>query len=282
MKINTFKSIATLIAICFLSFGIISSSDADIEITDMYVPSETYNNGYFYLFVYADTDKPFDVVDWYIADSDADLQYVGETLGDGVTTRAYFYPDVSDCPGHIKGREYRVAAKVWYYDDDDNSWSDYDSRDFTVFRSISTTEVEDPPKKARSTRGYSELTRQYYTGDAIKIDCYVYAYCSVENRNKTIRAWSRFKHALTGKQAIVWDHPLERGGIVAQPIGGKHGSYSRSDTLPHFDINLEQRNYTSDAYVRLIVQSGGLEDHYLVTHSEDFTSDDEPYNAADE
>lgn len=74
-------------------------------------------------FCFIETDNPYDVVDWYVGDPDAgdSLQYVGETQGNGLNTYAWFYPDVSDCPGHIKGKKYRVAAKVWYTDDDGNS-----------------------------------------------------------------------------------------------------------------------------------------------------------------
>ena len=263
-------------AICCL-FGMINSSDAQINIINMYTPPETYT-GLFYPYAYVDTDIAYDTVYWYIGDPDApdDLQYVGETLGEGGATRAYLYPDGL---GHIKGKKYRVAAEAWYYNPDTKtSTKDYETRDFTVFKSMFTTEVEDPPKFAPNVYGYSELKRQYYTGDAIKIDCYVYAYNPFETR---IYAWSRFRHSLTGKHTIERDYP-NPNGVEPQRIGGKYGSYSHSDTLTHDDnINLEERSYDSGAYVRLLVESRGT-DSYLIENFVTFDSDDEPYDAPDD
>ncbi len=280
-----FKPIAITVVIMCSMFIMVNSTQAQINIIDMYVLSEVYNNnGWFCHYAYVDTDKPFEVVDWYIGDpEDGDnFPYVGATQGDGVKTRAYFYPDVSDCPGHIKGKEYQIAAKVWYTDDDGNGSSDYDTRDFTVFRTISTYEVEDPPKKVSTVSGYAELTRQYYTGDAIKIDCYVFAYNNADNPRGLTRAWSRFKHDLTGKQTIEREHPTGRFGIEPQPIGGEHGTYSRADILPHTDIDVRNNSYRSLAYVRLVVNSGGFEDNYFVGNPETFNHKDRPYDAPDD
>ena len=263
----------------FIFVGFVNSSDADINIVYMEISSEIYNWGYVYDYVTMETDEPYDVIDWYIGhpDDGHSLQYVGATQGDGATTYAYFSPDVSDCPGHIKGKKYRVAAKVWWYDDDNNGWSDYEFRDFIVFKPIVKTEVEDPPKKARNVSACSYLYRQYYTGDAIKIDCYAWAYNPYETR---IYAWSRFKHALTGKPTIERDHP-HPNGEDPQRIGGKYGQFSHPDTLTHTNIDLRGKRYESRAYVRLIVRGGG-EDHYLIRHSETFNSNDEPYDAGEE
>ena len=272
------KSISIAIAMCFL-FGMISSSGAEIEIIDMTTPSETYNDGWFYHHVYVETDIAYDTIYWYIGDADGDdddLQYVGETLGVDGATRAWFYPDVSDCPGHIKGQKYRVAAKAWYYNPEtETSTSDWETRDFTVFQSISTTEVETPPKRLKSVYGYSKLARQYYTGSSIAIDCSVYA--STSNSKGIYWAWSRFKHSLTDRRTIERDHPGPNGED-AQRIGGDFGSYSHSDTLTHSNINLQNGEYTSGAYVRLIV-SGPGEDHYLIKNSATFTKRDKPYDA---
>ena len=128
----------------------------------------------------------------------------------------------------------------------------------------------------QSIYGYSELTRQYYTGSAIAIDCSVYTYNPYETRRY---AWSRFKHSLTGKPTIERDHP-NPNGEEPQRIGGEYGSYSHFDTLPHYDINLQFNSYNSGAYVRLIVKGAG-ENHYLVENSESFDSSDKPYDAGD-
>ena len=131
--------------------------------------------------------------------------------------------------------------------------------------------MEEPPKIAPNVRGYAELTRQYYTGNAIKIDCYV---CAYNLDNTLFYAWSRFKHALTGRPTIERDHP-NPNGVEPQRIG----FYGHSDTLPHFDIDLKNdfKKYTSDAYVRLLVISGG--DNYFIGNTEIFDSNDKPYDA---
>ena len=280
VKQKSMLTAVILAAFMFISF--VNSSDAQINIIDMYTLSETYNNNSgFYQVVSIETDIAYDTVYWYIGDPDApdDLQYVGETLGEDGATRAWFYPSVSDCPGHIKGKKYRVAAEAWYYNPDTKtSTKDYETRDFTVFKSMFTTEVEDPPKIAQNVYGYSELTRQYYTGDAIKIDCYVYAYNPDETR---IHAWSRFKHFLTGKPTIERDHP-NPNGENPQRIGGKYGSYSHSDTLPHYDIDLQKRSYKSSAYVRLNVVSRATDIYFVGTLDVLFDSDDRPYDAPDD
>ena len=245
-----------------------------------YTPSEIYYmDSSLYHYAYIDTDEPYDAVDWAINDADSDRSHKITTWGDGVKTRAWFYPDVSDCPGHIKGKKYRITAKVWYRNDDGNGWSDWESRDSTVFQSISTTEVEDPPKRMRNIYGYSELTRQYYTGDAIKIDCWANAYNPFETN---IRAWSRFKHSLTGRNTKEKDDPIGINGLEPKRIGGEYGSYSHSDTLTHININLRGNSYDSGAYVRLVVQGNGGEDHYLVDNFETFNFKDKPYDAPDE
>ncbi len=281
---NRFYSIIIAVAITssLCLFGMVNNSDAEINIIVMDTPSEAYNDGYFYHHVHIETDKPFDGVDWFMGDPDDgdgyDLTWKSTTSGDGVTTRAWFYPNVSDIPGHIKGKKYRVAARAWYTDDNNDGWSVWESRDFTVFKSILAYEVEDPPKRVRSVSAYSKLTRQYYTGDAIKIDCYAYAYNPYETK---IYAWSRFRHSLTGRLPIVRDHP-NPDGENPQRIGGKFGSYSHSDTLPHYNINLEGNSYNSDAYVRLVVIGNGGEDHYLIENPETFDKNDRPYDAPDD
>lgn len=104
----------------------------------------------------------------------------------------------------------------------------------------------------------------------------MYAYNSADNPRGFTKAWSRFKHALTGRHTIERDHP-DIDGKNAQPIG----VYSHSDTLSHYDIDLEDEEYTSKAYVRLIVV-GRAEDVYFVGNSEDFDSKDRAYDAPDE
>ncbi len=174
MKMNTFQLIATIVAICFL-FGMMSSAQAQIEIIDMYMPSETEDYGYIRGCAYIETDIPYDTVYWYIGDPDDpdNLKYVGETLGDGGATRAWFAPSVSDCPGHVKGRKYRIAAKAWYYNrDTKTSTSDYDSRDFTVYKPIYLYE----PGPNTGAYGSVEISRFYYDGSDIIMDASIYAY----------------------------------------------------------------------------------------------------------
>ena len=188
---------AAVILAAFMIVSFVHSSDVEIHIIDMYTPSEAYNNGYFYHYAYIDTDIAYDSVYWYIEDPDGNFQYVGETLGEGGNTRAYFYPDASDCPGNIKGKKHRIAAKAWYYNrETETSTSDYMERDFRVYQSktkiisgIKQTSWEKP--KVSGVYGYVELSRHYHDGRYIVVDGSVSAY---NGTDKTCSAKSWFRH----------------------------------------------------------------------------------------
>ena len=266
-------SIAVILA-AFMCVGFVGQSRA-IEITFVWPGSHDSYAG-FYSTHYVSTDKPIYHVSWCI---NGDL--AGSKTFDAVAgpTSTYYDFNQADYPGHLKGQKYEVEVEVWEWDADNEVFR-FDTETYTiyVFKPMFTTEVEEPPKLAPNVYGYSELTRQYYTGDAIKIDCSVYAYNPFETR---IYAWSRFKHSLTGKHTIERDHP-NPNGVEPQRIGGKYGSYSHSDTLSHDDnINLDARSYKSGAYVRLLVESRGT-DNYFIDNFVTFDSDDEPYDAPDD
>ena len=177
-----YKSIliaAVLAAFMFVCF--INSSNAQILIVDMYTPSEVYDDDYFYYFGYVKTDKPYDIVYWYIGDPndpDDNFQYLGETLGDGVKTRAWFYTDASDCPGHIKGDKYRIGALADYYDEETEMWwDDWESRDFTVYKPISLSETGEKT----GAYGYLEISKFYYDGSHIIMNSTIYAHNPTNN-----------------------------------------------------------------------------------------------------
>ena len=173
---SRYKSILiAVILTAFMFVCFVNSSNAQILIVDMYIPSETYNYGYAYSYAYVETDRPYHTVYWYIGDPDdpdGNFQYVGETLGDGAQTRAYFYPDVSYCPGHIKGDKYRIGAIATYYDKEKEMWwDDWESRDFTVYKPIRLYEVG-PNTGARVSL---EISKFYYNGTHIIMDSTIYA-----------------------------------------------------------------------------------------------------------
>ncbi len=230
-------------------FGMISSSQAQIEIIDMYTPAETDNNGSLYHFAYIETDRPYDTVYWYIGDPDDEnsLQYIGETLGDGCATRAWFYPDASDCPGDIKGEKYTVAAKAWYY----NPWtkigaSDFETRDFRVFeaKSIYGIKEEDNWEKPNVTGvyGHVQLTRHYHDGSGIVMEGSVYA-CNGTEEDCTVR--SIFRHTR-----------MDAGGFQKQdPENGPNNELPPSEPL------LAGQTYSDSAnssYLRFPVPNGGV------------------------
>ena len=273
---SKFKTLAIAAVIAsLLLIGFVVKSEA-IEIVSLSGNSEAYNygDGNFYCYAVVETDVPIYQVSWSI---DNEVVY-SETL-DSTTKFAYFYPNASDCPGHIKGDKYEVGVKVWEWDAEAEEFrSNSSSYNLTVFQPKFTTEVETPPKKHESVSGYSELTRQYYDGNNITIDCSVSA-----SNSKGVRqtAYSRFKHSLTGHRTIERDHPLDADdNIEPQRIGPNFGSYSHSDSLKHRNVGpLKGQNLISGGYVRLVIGGFGGEDHYIVDNSVEFTSKDKPYDA---
>ena len=203
---------------------------------------------------YIETDIAYDTVYWYIGDPDTpdDLQYVGETLGVGGATRAWFYPDASDCPGHIKGEKYRIAARAWYYNPfTKTSTSDYETRDFIVY---------DPVFDSRSyddgTYAYGELRRQYFDGSQIAVDYYGYAHKFT--KTGWTQVYTIMVHELTGHGHREVQHPKDEDGITTpQRIGPNHGSYSNTHTIG-FPVRTKPDGrlaqlYQSDAYIRVVV-----------------------------
>ena len=276
MFYKKFKTIAIAAVIAsLLLIGFVVKSEA-IEIVSLSGNSEAYNygDGNFYCYAVVETDVPIYQVSWSI---DNEVVY-SETL-DSTTKFAYFYPNTSDCPGHIKGDKYEVGVTVWEWDAEAEKFrSNSSGYDLTVFQPMFTSEVQTPPKKHESVSGYSELNRQYYDGNNITIDCYVSA-----SNSKGVRrtAYSRFKHNLTGRAEIVREDPFNaEGNIEPKRIGPNFGSYSHSDSLTHYNVgDLQNRDYTSDAYIRLVVQGVGGEDHYFVGNDEMFGPQDKPYDA---
>ena len=135
--------------------------------------------------------------------------------------------------------------------------------------------MENPPIKRPGLSGYAELSRHYYDGSAITIDCYVAASSSVRGYN----AYSRFKHALTDRGTIIKDDPLDAdGNIDPEPLIPNVNSYSRTESIPHRNVGTieEDKRYNSYAYVRLVVSGGFIEgdDEWFVENSETFTEDD--------
>lgn len=247
-KLKSFALTIAVLSSVFL-FGMVNNSDAQIEIIDMYTPSEIDSNGWLCPYAYIETDKPFDGVDWFIGDpNDDNLSWRSTTGGDGVNTRAWFYPDGSDCPGHIKGTKYRVAARPWYYDDDTNCWWDREFRDFRVFEAKSIDgikdEVEDDWEKPNVTGvyGYVELSRHYHDGSGIVMEGSVYARNGTEE-DCTVR--SIFRHTR-----------MDAGGFKKQdPEDGPNNELPPSEPLFAGQTYSDSAN---SSYLRFPVPMGGV------------------------
>ncbi len=272
---KTLKRINIAITIFFLSlFAMISSSDAQINIIDMSMPSEVYNNGYFYdTYAYIETDIAYDTVYWYIGifdpDDDFEYVYVGETLGVDGATRAWFYPDASDCPGSIKGQKYSVAAKAWYFNrETKTSTSDWESRDFRVFESKSISGIKTPllPEKPNVTGVYGSVTlsRHYHDGSGIVMEGSVYAYNGTDE-DCTVESWFRHTRMDAGgfqKQDPEFDdnqpppsEPLNAGTTYSD---SGDSSYLR---FPVRDGDIGPNDsYTLNAHVHLAVHGNGTTD----------------------
>lgn len=187
MKINMFKSIATIIAICFLLFGMISSSQASITSLSAYATDDWGYGGYVDASLTADED--IYVIDWYIDDT-----YIKTTDHYQSPTRfVYVYLDTR--PGGIKGVKYEVKAVAWFSDVENNTFvSDTATDDVRVYAPKIISGVKQPSwEKPTVTGVYGsvELSRHYHDGQNIVVSGSVYAYNWTD---ETCHASSWFRH----------------------------------------------------------------------------------------
>ena len=211
---------------------------------------------------YLETSEPYHTVKWYIND------VLEETSFGNINNpryEAYFSPYW--LPGSLRGTTYEIKAVASFTEDGPTAT---DSYGLTVYAPKFTRTAEVIPQNNPDVSGYVELTRQYYDGENITIDCKVVAYNFI---SLGCKAYSRFKHALTGRMTIERDHPIDAEGIlVPQPIG----HYLHSDSLSHPNIGEigEDERLVSQAYVRLVVNSFNGEDNWFVDNTEIFTDED--------
>ena len=262
---KTLKLIAiAAMAICFL-FGMISDSSAQIDIVDMYTPSESYNDIWSPLYAYIETDRPYDTIYWYIGildpdDGDFEYVYVEETLGDGGATRAWFYPNVS---GSIKGQKYRVGAKAWYFNrETQTSTSDWESRGFRVFQSKVISSTQYPPESTvpkhqhgTGIHGCVELMRHYHDGSHIVMEGSVYAY----NGTKVLlHATSWFRHTEMNTGWEMNDPPLGTPN-PGKPMPKGETYYNYGSSMISFPVPTDNGNigptdsFTLNAHIHLDV-----------------------------
>lgn len=186
MKINTFKSIATMIAICFLSFGMMSSSQAAITSLSAYGYDDWGYGGNVEASLTADED--IYVVDWYIDD----IYIKSSVYYEAPTRSVYAYLDTRT--GGIKGIEYEVKAIAWYFDENDMFVSDTETDDVRVYAPKFIYGVKQPSwekPNVTGVYGYVELSRHYHDGQNIVVDGYVHAY---NGTDETCHATSWFRH----------------------------------------------------------------------------------------
>ncbi len=167
MKINTFntfKSIAILIAICFLSFGMISSSQADITSLSADASPDWGYGGYVGASLTADEDIMY--IDWYIDD-----KFVKTTMHSNGTRSVYASLDTRT--GEIKGVKYEVKAMVYFL------YPNYDTAtdDVKVFKPVWLWQVGENT----GAYGYAEISRFYYDGSQIIMDALIYAHNPTNN-----------------------------------------------------------------------------------------------------
>ena len=250
MKINMFQSIATIIAICFLLFGIISGSQA-AEITSLSVyANPDYGSGTnLYPSLTADEDIMY--IDWYVkqtfpkSDADDDYEHVHTSMHSHGTRSVYVtIPQSFD--GQIKIAEYSIKAKVCF--------------DNQIFVSATTTvdvykpdwESGNKAKGEGNLFGHSEVTAHYFNGSAITME----GYCFVFNgTNEVVGITGRFKHT---NNADPWN-PKEKE--FANTL--KHTeftSYSSSDwgsTFFDFDTTLKAGEvWDCSTYIRIEAAQG--------------------------
>ncbi len=265
MKINTFKSIATLIAICFLLFGIISSGDA-LTITSMSGDSEEYDWGWgAYHSATVTTDTPYYVVEWYINNV-----YQGCTPGgyegdeNGPTTATFYFSDLS---GDIEGTRHTIKAVAWDQEDHSDSASDTDSYEITVYKpKYTSTPIHN--RKLLFVHGYVEISKQTYDYDSgyMSFDYSTYADHNGPKADGTVSVETEYKASFPDLNLENKDwrpnagqlKPTDSWDTRVFSDSGSHGI-----TL---EFGREGRYYDGEAYVRLVVDGKDGIDNYRITN----------------
>lgn len=172
MKLQTFVLVFAITFATLLGFA---NKSPALEIEEVRPFSWNYdlyqygNNGVSH-YVYAKTDKPFYVVEWYV-----NGVYVGYSPGanegeENGPTEASCYFEVGT--GTISGTTYTITAKAWDQEDHSDDLSDTASYEVTVYKPIVLTKPN--PKKLDDVSGRAELSRHYRNGNDVIMDYDVY------------------------------------------------------------------------------------------------------------
>ena len=252
-------SIIVFTTISLLSFAI-SGDTFEIESLWSDYGPVAYDYGYDDIAFTLKTDVPYASIDWYIdfPDDDEGYKYQKTIHGNGTSTHCDFHPD--SLPGAVTSNEYTIKAIAYFYDADGNSVSDTDTYDIVVFKPIVLTQtkrelMDNKPKYFPDVYGYVKLYGYYRIGNAIYMDYYISAYFKGD-QNDRYTVWAECKNTIFGLKPSVF------GSSGWKKIHKKDRSMTVSDSVLNSLDGGENREYTCEAYIRLVVQGGDKEDNY--------------------
>lgn len=219
---------------------------------------EEYNYGYaqgIWHVAYVKTSDPYYVVDWYIDDVFQESDYYDLAMGN----EAYFSPYW--LTGSVSGKDYVISVRVWEWNEDEEFRVYTDDYTLTVYAPIVLTQTkreleENETKYFPDVSGYAELSRYYRVGNDVIMDYYIIAnYMSDTDDEYTV--WAECKNTISGIGTVLADDngwkKIHKGDRTMSLPGSISNSLASGD----------DRDYTCEAYIRLVVQgSDGNEDNY--------------------
>ena len=251
--------IAVAILCSVFLFGMVNSSQA-AEITSFSV-----ENGASGCYASLTTDADIWVINWHIKQTypiTETNEWVHTSSHPAGTTSVY--ENVGWLEGHIKIAEYDVKAEVFF---DDAGGLDSDTTKAYAYGSI-----DDQGYKDTAVRGSAYLRSHHFNGSAIVMDGGAHAY-----NNGVVAAVTSgvLRHTALNKPL----DELEKFLPVKVIAEGESVSYSTSDwgsDFFHFPTTLEgeHEEWRCNAYLRLVVHTGGVEEDWFAGDNNTFNEDD--------
>ena len=243
---KTFRLVVIALAITCL-FGINNSAAIQVELTaPMNSNNEGYDYGAPYFTFYAETDKPYDRLVWYVYYYETkEFRKIGSIDGDGVSTYHHFSINL---PGVPKGTKYTISVlamkKVRI---GDREWMSFavDNYNLRVFK------ITDAPNNGTGRRtgasGYATIYRHYHDGEDIVMDSYAYAY----NPGGNPKAKDPNDNPL---RVSAWFRVLEYLGFNRNAKDPEHGRDTKAEEI--IKVGNSSQSYSPDHAI-VGVQLGG-------------------------
>lgn len=258
-----FKLRITVIAAAIITLCFVISSDAyEIESLSSDYGTIVYDYGWDYILFTLTTDVAYSQIDWYIDFHDDEGYQLQETVfNDGKKTISHFNPD--SLPGEITGKKYTIKADVLFIDADFNSFNDSDTCDIYVCKPIIETRtkrelMDNKTKYYPDVSGNVELSAYCRIGNDLIMNYIIHANYSGDDEKATYTVWAECKNTIFGLSGSIF------GDSGWKKISTKDRFMFAADSVSNSLAGGERnREYTCEAYVRLVVQgNSGKRDNY--------------------